>query len=229
MALGSVLVLPSPDFAPSAVERESEDFPGAALAVLGSVVAAALLAVDRASICRKFGAPPGACAEAPEPEVAFDPEAAVPIPGERGLPLDLSLAALPVPLDLPVESDPPEALELPAPLDPAAELDPPAPFERPVPLAPPAALELPAPLEPPPVDRLEAGEVLDAAEAPLDPEATPVPEVPSQPAPALDVPPPRRPAAPLLEARDAEPVEAGGEGEIDSRPTPMHSVRARAL
>ena len=232
MALGSVLVasVPSPDFVSSAVELESEDFPGAALAVLRSVVAAALLALDCASICRKFGVPPGACAEAPEPELAF---AVAPVPPDRALPLDLPLAPLPAALDFPGELDPPAALEPLAPLDPPAALDPPAgleppaPLLRPVPLVPPELLEPPVSWEPLLVDLPDAAEVLDPVPALLEPAAVPVPDAAPGPAPALDVPP--RAAEPLLEAREAEPVEAGGEGEIDSRPTPMHSVRARAL
>lgn len=224
MALGSVLVAcaASPDFVSSAVELESEDFPGAALAVLRSVVAAALLAVDWASTCRKFGAPPGD-AEPPEPELAFDP-AVVPGPPDRAVPLALPSAPLPALLAFPEELAPPAALEPPAPLDPPPALIPPS-LERPVPGVPPELLEPPAPLAPPLPD---AGAVLDLAAALPDPEAVPAPETAPEPAPALGAPP-RRAAAPLLEAREEEPVEGGGEGEIDLGPTPMHSVRCRAL
>lgn len=229
MALGSVLVtcVPSPDFVSSAVELESEDLPGATLAVLRSVVAAALLAVDRASTCRKFGVPPGAGVAPPEPGLAFDP-AVVPGPPDRPVPLDMPPAPLPALLDFPEELAPPAALEPLVPLDSPPVLSPPASLERPVPWVPPELPEPPAPLAPPLLDLPDAAEALDLAAAPLDPEAVPAPEAAPEPAPALGAPP-RRAAALLLEAREEEPVEVGREGEIDLGPTPMHSVRCRAL
>ncbi len=222
MALGSVLAasVPSVDFVSSPVELESGDVAAVGLAAFASAVcAAALLAVDWASICRKFGAPPAACVEVLELEPALAP-AVAPVLPER---------PVPVPLDFPVELDPAAGLE---PLPPLAALDAPPPSDRAVPLAapellaPPEALELPAPLDPPAADLPDEALVLDPAAAPL--ELAPVPDGAPEAAPALAAPP-RSDAMPLLEAREAVPAGAGGEGEIDLRPTPMHSVRARAL
>ena len=115
---------------------------------------------------------------------------------------------MPVPLALPLAP-------FPALLDFTGELaDPPGTLQPFEPLA------VPDPL-------LTSGAaVLDPAAAP--PEPAPVPDAAPEPAPALAAPP-RSVAMPLLEAREEEPVGAGGDGEIDSRATPMHSVRARAL
>lgn len=217
MALGSVLAacVSSADFVSSAVEPESWDLAAGGLVAFASAVcAAALLAVDWASICRKFGAPPAACVELPELDPALAPAVAPVLP-------DL--------LDFPGELAPPPALE---PLEPLAALQLPLPSDRPEPLVPPelpdppGALELPAPLDPLPADRLDGALVLDPVAVPL--ELAPVPDAAPEPAPALAAPP-RSVAMPLLEVREAAPVGAGGEGEIDLRPTPMHSVRARAL
>ena len=231
MALGSVLAVSvlSADFVSSAVELEAGDLPGAALVAFTSLFAAALLAVDRASICRKFGTPPAACVEPPELEPAVAP-AGAPVLPDRPVPVLLGLppAVFAAALDLPGELDPPAVL---GPLEPPAALEPLPPSERLLPLAAPglpdafAPLAAPAPLELPLAD-LPDGAVSDPAAAPF--EVAPVPDAPAEPVPPLAAPP-RSAAMPLPEAREEAPVGAGGEEEIDSRPTPMHSVRARAL